>query len=112
MNVSMFKTDKRDPHFAAFLAYTHVDRDFVLDKLYDPLQKHLEESFPRWNERLLTVLYDKNFLPGQCTMDLCRAVVYSSYVTVEIISDAFTRSTWCHYELEIAIEAKVPIIPV
>ena len=45
-------------------------------------------------------------------MDLCRTAVYSSYVTVAIISDAFTRSTWCHYELEIAIEAKVPIIPV
>ena len=112
LNESLFKTDDRDPHFAAFLAYSHVDRDFVLNKLYDPLQKQLQESFPRWNKKLLTVLYDKNFLPGQCTMDVCRAAVYSSYVTVAIISDAFTRSTWCHYEIETAIEARVPIIPV
>ena len=112
LNESLFKTDERQPRFAAFLAYSHEDRDFVIDKLYYPLQKRLRESFPDWNEELLTVLYDKNFLPGQCTKDVCRAAVYSSYVTVAIVSDAFSRSTWCHYEIETAIEARVPIVPV
>ena len=45
-------------------------------------------------------------------MDVCRAAVSSRYVTVAIISDAFSCSTRCHYEMETAIEAKVPIIPV
>ena len=77
-----------------------------------PLQKLLRKTYPDWDERLLTVLYDKNFLPGECIMDACRAAVYSSYVTVAIVSDAFCFSTRCHYEMETAIEARVPIIPI
>ena len=114
LSEASFKTSasNRNPNFAAFLAYSHEDRDFVINKLYGPLQKQLCDSFPDWNEEFLTVLYDKNFLPGQCTMDVCRTAVYSSYVTVAIVSNAFSRSTWCHYEIETAIEARVPIIPV
>ena len=107
-----FESINRKPHFAAFLAYSHHDKDFVVTKLYKMLQRHLEKYIPSWNQELLTVLYDKNFLPGQCTMDLTRAAVFSSYVTVAIVSDSFIKSTWCHYEMEAAIEAKVPIISV
>ena len=110
LNESLFTTEDRESQFAAFLAYSHEDRDFVINKLYNPLQKQLRESFPDWNEELLTVLYDKSFLPGQCTMDVCRAAVCSGYVTVAIVSDAFARSTWCHYELETAIETRVPSV--
>ena len=107
-----YESNKRTPHFAAFLAYSHHDKDFVVSKLYRVLQRQFEKYIPSWNQELLTVLYDKNFLPGQCTMDLIRAAVFSSYVTVAIVSDSFVKSTWCHYEMEAAIEAKVPIISV
>ena len=112
LSETRFESNKRTPHFAAFLAYSHHDKDFVVSKLYRVLQRQLEKYIPSWNQELLTVLYDKNFLPGQCTMDLIRAAVFSSYVTVAIVSDSFVKSTWCHYEMEAAIEAKVPIISV
>ena len=112
INDISFGTPNRHPRFAAFLAYSRVDKVFVVEKLYGPLQKLLRKSFPGWDEELLTVLYDKNFLAGECIMDVCRAAVYSSYVTVAIVSGAFCCSTRCHYEMETAIEARVPIIPV
>ena len=112
LSEASFSANNRKPIFAAFLAYSHVDRDFVIDKLYYPLQKLLPELLPDWDEELFTLLYDKHFLPGQCTMDVCEVAVYNSYVTVPIISDAFSRSTYCHHEIELAIEARAPIVPV
>ena len=112
LSEASFSANNRKPIFAAFLAYSHIDRDFVIDKLYQPLQKLLHELLPDWDEEFFTVLYDKHFLPGQCTMDVCEVAVYNSYVTVPIISDAFSRSTYCHHEIELAIEARAPIVPV
>ena len=112
LNEDTFSTNDRNPCFAAFLAYSHLDRDFVIDNIYYTLQRMLHELLPNWDEEYLTVLYDKHFLPGQCTMEVCRAAVFNSHVTVPIISDAFSRSTWCHHEIELAIEARAPIVPV
>ena len=112
LNEDSYSTNDRKPCFAAFLAYSHMDRDVVIDKIYYPLQRMLHELLPNWDEEYLTVLYDKHFLPGQCTMEVCRAAVFNSHVTVPIISDAFSRSTWCHHEIELAIEARAPIVPV
>ena len=43
---------------------------------------------------------------------MCRDAVHESYVTVAIVSDNFIDSSWCKYELEKAVEANVPIIPI
>ena len=112
LNEHKFTTGERQPCFAAFIAYSHKDRDFVIDKIYYPLQKLLHGTLPDWDKDFLTVLYDKHFLPGQCIMDVCRVAVFHSYVTVPIISDAFSSSTYCHHEIELAIEARAPIVPV
>ena len=106
-----YSRKRRRPHFAAFLAYCHNDSDFVFNKLYEPLQKYLHNSFPSWSQEFLTLLYDKHFLPGQPLDEICRAAVYDSHVTVAIVSDSFIQSPWCLYEMENAVVANVPVIP-
>ena len=102
---------RRRPHFAAFLAYCHNDSDFVINKLYEPLQQYLHRALPNWSPESLTLLYDKHFLPGQSLDEICRAAVYDSYVTIAIVSDSFIQSPWCLYEMENAVAANVPVIP-
>ena len=101
----------RTPTYAVFLAYCHEDSEFVVRKLYDSLEKYLREYLPDKNKNTLTLLYDKNFLPGEDLHDVCKAAVINSYVTVAIVSNSFLRSNWCSYEMQTAIEADVPIIP-
>ena len=101
----------RKPHYIVFLAYCHEDRDFVTDKLYSPLEQCLSERLPEKNKDTLTLLYDKNFLPGEDLVKICRAAVYESYVTVAIVSENFLRSSWCSYEMRTALEANIPVIP-
>ena len=102
---------RRRPHFAAFLAYSHNDSDFVTNKLYEPLQKYLCGALPHWSQDTLTLLYDKHFLPGQPLNEICRAAVHDSHVIIAIVSDSFIQSPWCLYEMENAVTADVPIIP-
>lgn len=104
-------TISRKPKYTVFLAYCHEDRDFVVNKLYSPLEKCLREYLPDKNKDTLTLLYDKNFLPGEDIIDICRAAVYQSYVTVAIVSENFLKSRWCSYEMKTAVEFDIPFIP-
>lgn len=101
----------KTPHFAVFLAYSHNDCDFVVRKLYRPLIRFLRQFLSDWPENRLTLLYDKDFLAGQYVKDTCKAAVQESHVTVPVVSDSFINSIWCQYELEEAVDAGVPIIP-
>lgn len=105
-----FKNNRR-PRYSVFLAYCHDDRDFVIRKLYSALENCLREYLPDKNKETLTLLYDKNFLPGEDISDICKAAVYESYVTVAVVSNNFLRSSWCSYEMQTAVEAEIPIIP-
>ena len=100
---------KRSPKYAVFLAYCHEDSDFVVQKIHRCLEEKLRKYLP--DEDSLTLLYDKNCLPGEDLYDICKAAVINSYVTIAIISESFIRSNWCSYEMHTAIEASVPIIP-
>ena len=102
---------KRSPKYAVFLAYCHEDSDFVVKKIHQNLEVNLRKYLPDKNEDTLTLLYDKNFLPGVDLYDICKAAVINSYVTIAIISENFIGSNWCSYEMQTAIEAGVPIIP-
>ena len=102
----------RKPQYTVFVAYCHEDGDFVVNKLYSALEQNLREYLPDKHQDTLTLLYDKNFLPGEDLVEICKAAVYNSYVTVAIVSDNFLNSRWCSYEMQTAFEAEVPIVPV
>ena len=103
---------KRRPQYTVFIAYCHDDAEFVVRKIYGTLEKCLREFLPHKNKDTLTLLYDKNFLPGEDLVQICKAAVYNSYVTVAIVSDNFLKSGWCSYEMQTAFDANIPIIPV
>ena len=86
---------KRSPKYAVFLAYCHEDSDFVVKKIHRCLEENLRTYLPDKDEDTLTLLYDKNFLPGEDLYDICKAAVINSYVTIAIISESFIRSNWC-----------------
>ena len=102
----------RKPQYTVFIAYCHDDAEFVVRKIYGTLEKYLREFLPHKNKDTLTLLYDKNFLPGENLVEICKAAVYNSYVTVAIVSDNFLKSGWCSYEMQTAFDANIPIIPV
>ena len=83
----------------------------MINKLYGPLQNYLCGTLPHWSQDTLTLLYDKHFLPGQPLNEICRAAVHDSHVNIAIVSESFIQSPWCLYEMENAVTADVPIIP-
>lgn len=109
--ISNVKVNARKPKFVVFLAYSSLDSDFVVDKIYLKLNEKLKFILPHRNPEQLIILYDKHFLAGIDIDEICRLAILESHVTVAVVTENFLNSPWCNLEVKMAMSSKVPLLP-
>nr|WBP49901.1 Toll-like receptor protein [Mimachlamys nobilis] len=80
-------------HFDAFVAYNSDDRDWVLTKLMPFLEKQ---------QKFRLCLHDRDFDPGKLISDNIVENMRKSRKLILVLSNSFTSSEWCQFELLMA----------
>ncbi|KAL5014195.1 hypothetical protein ScPMuIL_008465 [Solemya velum] len=95
--------------FLAFIAYSHVDKDFVLRTFYPTLKKKLLDALNITEMSDVVCINDKEFTPGYPIDQEVVRCVDSSDVTILLISSASVESRWSQFETYVAHEFGKPI---
>lgn len=83
-----------------FVSYSHQDRRTV------------QTAIDRLESRGYSIWFDKDIQPGTLWDDVIKERLQKAKVVLMFISAAFIHSEYCRLELKLALDQKIPVIPV
>ena len=90
--------------YDAFVAYHSEDRSWIVNELLKNLEgdchdaQALSNGFPK----IRLCIHDRDFIPGLPIQENILRAIDSSRKTILVISQKFSTSSWCEYELQMA----------
>ncbi|KAL3842004.1 hypothetical protein ACJMK2_020077 [Sinanodonta woodiana] len=107
--VNRYRSGEIQGKFITFLSYASVDRDFVLQLVYQQLKQKLAERLGADDN--LICHHEEHFFPGYpIAKEAEKYIMNESLTVLLVVSDAYCESIFCQHEAKLAEYSNKPVI--